>query len=1152
MNSNSRNYWIWLCLMACQLTGLSLIAQQQVYFKQLNSNHGLSENVVNAIYQDSRGLMWFGTNDGLNKFDGHDFTIYKPDPTRSNSINSNLVFTITEDFHQRLWVGTTGKGLNYFDLDTEAFKALQHDKDDPTSLVSNQIIKILTDRDGRIWVATDNGVDIITFDDDSTPNIHHINLENLVSNRFITNLYEDKKGNIWIGTRNELIKIKQPKFLENITPQKVTVNADHPNSQIFSIGEDNRGNLIVGCHSGVYIQTDPVTDESFVQANNSNSTYVIITVADNIWTGSYRGVDHYQISKSKSTLVHQKNYTTSLNNPDAISLNIIKSMFVDNNGIIWIGTNGGGVNYFDPHRKPFFHYGKRLLQNGQQYNRIRSVLEDSNDYLWVGTEGGGLFHNQGENYESFVDFESSSRPFALAEINRNGKKELWAGSESAPFLRITDINNGRPGASKSIRDLKVSIFAILQDQFSNIWIGTYAQGIHRWKPLPNGEFDKKHFPYTGGSDGPADNIIREIYEDSQGNIWLGTGNGLNRISLGETQKDAPQFELFAHDPKNKNSLSHNYVLDIFESSTGDIWIGTLGGGLNKLAPTNDPTDVVFVRFGKKEGLPNTSIKGILEDNQGHLWISSNKGLSHLNPTSKVIKNYHDSGGLQGYEYLDGVATKLKNGALCFGGSNGFNIFHPEDITENQTPTDVIFTQLEVLNREVKVGEAIAGRTILTKVLSATKAIELNYEENNFSIQFAALDFGNVSSIKYQYFLEGFDQNWINTDANNRKATYTNLKPGKYTLKVKAANPDGIWMDQPVSLGIHIIPPWYLTMPAFFIYGLLAMGLLFLFRRYELINIQEKHELMLERLNKEKREELNQMKLQFFTNISHELRTPLTLIIAPLEQLLQRKRAFDPQEIQQLYHLMYKNSKYLLRMVNQLLDFRKLDQGQMSLEVRQGNMVHFIKEIAEPFQFMATKQQIDFRVKSAEEDFFMWFDSNFVEKIVYNLLSNAFKFTPEGGQITIELAETKPPSRLAKKVRSKHFLEIKVHDSGPGMTSKVVKNIFQRFYKEDGKEENKDGAGIGLAYTKSLVERHYGNIDLRTELGEGTVFSVILPMGREAFSKEEVNRTPYQQFDKDADPMEYFMPEPIAGIENSGDLNLPTELPQDDLPLLLFV
>jgi len=490
--------------------------------------------------------------------------------------------------------------------------------------------------------------------------------------------------------------------------------------------------------------------------------------------------------------------------------------------------------------------------------------------------------------------------------------------------------------------------------------------------------------------------------------------------------------------------------------------------------------------------------------------------------------------------------------MIFGGPNGFNIFYPEKIENNVSEPEVLFTELQILNKTIEPQKKYDGRVILDKSLSFMDEIELEYKENNFSIEFAALDYTAPQQIRYSYKLEGFDANWNSTSFLNRFANYTHLPNGKYTLNVKASNTDGIWNDKVASLKIIIHPPIWRTWYAYLFYLGLFFLSLWMSRKYDLIGIQEKQDLRMAQLDREKREEVHNLKLRFFTNISHELRTPLTLIVAPLENLIKQGANLSSEKISEQYHLMYKNSKYLLRLVDQLLDFRKLDQGKLNLEARLGDYVKFVKEATQPFQFIASKQNVEFKVISEEQDIFLWFDPDVVEKILYNLLSNAFKFTPQGGQITIRLSEVeKEKGSWSKNNKLYHYLQMEIIDSGKGFSPKIANRIFERFYKEGGDKFTSDGAGIGLSFTQSLVKRHYGEIDAKSKLGEGSVFIVKFPMTKSVFAKGEILSGQIESHEFKNDPLEYFSPEKpekLPEIEAVPEIQGTSE----QLPILLFV
>ncbi|MGI9551919.1 MAG: hybrid sensor histidine kinase/response regulator transcription factor, partial [Aurantibacter sp.] len=655
-----------------------------------------------------------------------------------------------------------------------------------------------------------------------------------------------------------------------------------------------------------------------------------------------------------------------------------------------------------------------------------------------------------------------------------------------------------------IPEISHSVFSILEDNSKNIWIGTYGGGIYRWLVEPStGTYEKDLMRYDPANPNSiSSNIIRNIYEDSHRNIWFATGNGLCKLSSQERIKAKPKFEVYKNIPGDTSSISHNYILTIYESKAGDLWVGTFGGGLNKLVPSFRDQPERFVSYSKTDGLPNNVIKGILEDEEGTLWLSTNQGLSRFDPKNEVLKNYDVNDGLQSNEFQELACLKRQSGEMLFGGINGFNAFFPENITDNSFEAETVITDFLVSNNPVQIGEVVNGRAILRESINTTNEIDLKYRENSFSFEFAALHYAAPQKNLFAYKLEGFDKDWVFTSSKKRFATYTNLAPGNYSLKVKASNNDGIWDTSPSEIKIKVTPPLWRTNGAYVFYSLLFVGLLLAFRRYTVIRTTEKHQLVLEHLEKERHEEMQRIKLDFFTNISHEFRTPLTLIKGPLEYLQKQGDKLDEQTVHEQYGLMHKNTDYLLRLVNQLLDFRKLDQGKMKLVVRLGNIVEFFKEVGEPFQFLAHKKRIKYKVKAPNKLLQSWFDPDALEKIINNLLSNAFKFTPEHGSVTVEIdsgSDFQMPKKLKNRSNLSNYVIISIVDSGPGIPPSKIEHIFEKFYIErDKKERNSQGAGIGLAFTKNLVELHKGTIDAISKNNKGATFIVMLPMIKEAY------------------------------------------------------
>ena len=1158
--TSHKSYTLWsLIFLFCQI----LQAQQPpIYFDHITTEEGLSQNDINCIFQDSQGFMWFGTNDGLNKYNGYKFTIYKPKQDSDNSISSNLIFSIAEDSQHRLWIGTTGKGLNLFDTQKETFTIYQNAPDDSSSLISNYITKVLVDRKDRLWVTTNNGLELMDLKRPEE-GFYHLsnNSENtdktiLPSN--VNTVFEDQKGHIFVGTSTGAYQITIPEG--SIDLKAIIVEPILEEKSVRAIIKDRYGKLILGTFSGLLYEEG---DKQFTELADGTHYDLVIDDDYNIWSGTGNGLYFFKANKRGSypelTEVFQSNpYYSSY-----LSKNNIKSIFKDAFGLIWIGTNGGGINKINPRRKPFHHFQKTLNPTSLSYNKIRSVYEDSYGTIWMGTEGGGLNrqHSSAINgkYNNFSVIDNPSRIFAITEYEKDAKHYLIAGSEMAPGLFYVDITDN-PRTLDSINTVTFpgvnpAVFSILKDRKKNLWIGTYSGGLFKWHK----EDIIKRDVFTRYESNPADsnslpnNIIRCLFEDSKGNIWVGTGDGLSKLGPSEALKRRPEFITYKSKPKDPNSISHNYILAIHEDQNGNLWIGTFGGGLNKFIPSGAGQAGHFERFTTKDGLPNDVVKGILEDDKGCLWLATNKGLSRFDPAKKTFTNFDVNDGLQSNEFSELACYRLYNGDMIFGGVNGFNVFNPEEIKLNKDIPLVAITELSILNQSVGVGERVNGRVLLPDAITSLKNIRLKNHESSFSLEFAALHYSAPTKNQYAYKLEGFNKDWVFTNSEKRFATYTNLSPGDYTFHLKASNNDGNW-SAPIQLRITIIPPIWLTWYAYVFYTLILLFLLWLFRRYTLIGVAEKHKLTIEHLEKEKAEELHQMKLRFFTNISHELRTPLTLIIGPLENLLKQKQGINFKEQRQDLHLMYKNSRYLLRLVNQLLDFRKLDQGKMKLSIQHGNIVRFIQEVTEPFQFLANKKKIHFEISSAQEKILLWFDPDVLEKILYNLLSNAFKFTPENGKILVTIApEDRSEGSSTKNEKINKYLKICVKDTGPGIPAKFKKKVFERFYKTPAQSfGNRMGAGIGLAFTKSLVELHHGQIKIKSKPNKGTTFKILLPLDRTVFAKEEfkTNISSLLEMSDKAIPSSVMAP-PLSTNQEISVAHLNT-LTDRDQPLLLVI
>lgn len=1088
---------------------------EQIFFEQITAKDGLSQNDINDIYQDSRGLMWFGTNEGLNKYDGYSFTIYKPDPLTPGTINSNLVFSITEDQNNDLWIGTTGSGINHFDREKEIFTPFVHSPTDVKSLISDHVTEILADGQGLIWVGTRAGLCYLDrnqqekgFTEITFPGA--INEEN---DLYINAIFDGGKGNLWVGSNRGLWKLVYSEESTHWEVQNIPVRDTNNRDRVTSLAADKFGALVVGTTEGLFYQTEKGFRTKFMQFSDKEFRSIQIDEKNQIWAGSNVGLFCFKSTHESSLPSFVAQYTNDPVDPNSLNKDVIRKIYTDQTGIIWVGTNGGGLNKFFPKGKPFRVFRKSYQKNSLSYNKIRAFLEDSNGTLWVGTEGGGLNYVVGQtaqrDYKQFGHIPFPKKPFALEEIILKGRKTLLIGAEGMQGFFLMDIESStqqhpilKPIPSQHVQGF---VFSLLEDFRGRVWIGTYQNGLYCWNPnAKEGEEEWRNFQYhVGDSTSLSNNIVRKIFEDSKGNLWIGTGKGLNKLSPEESVKSEPRFVRYLNDLSQPNSISHNYILDIFEGQGEKLWVGTFGGGLNMLDLKATPSATGFTAFGTEEGLPNQVIKAIQEDESGMLWISSNRGLSKFDPIGKSFTNFDEQDGLQSTEFSEIASLRRSDGELLFGGVNGFNAFYPSQIYGNTKRPQVTISNLLVFNKPVQVGQQVKGRVILEKAISELKELELRSSENSFSIEFAALHYAAPSKNRYAYKLEGFDPDWMETASDRRFATYTNLPPGDYTLMVKASNNDGLWNEQPTQLKITITPPIYMEWYAFVLYFLVLFGLMILFRKYTLIDIQEKHQLVLEKWKSERAEELNKSKLQFFTNISHELRTPLSLIKGPLDNLLLNETILQHPRLLEKVNLMHKNTRYLLRLLNQLLEFRKLDQGKVNLSLQRADIVSFIRNVAEPFYPLAQTKEIEIEIQSSTEKILLWFDPNIVEKVLYNLLSNAFKFTPEKGRIWIKLttvfADQNPHQ---DQTGLRHYFELSVKDSGSGISRDHQERIFVRFYQAE--ENQQPGAGIGLAFSKSLLEVHQGEIAVASREGEGACFMVKLPLDNQHYDSIHFN------------------------------------------------
>ncbi|WP_172665939.1 two-component regulator propeller domain-containing protein [Flammeovirga sp. OC4] len=1079
---------------------------KDLIFNHYTTRHGLSQNDINCLYQDSQGLLWIGTNDGFSSFDGYEFKDYRKN---THNIPTNIINRIVEDQFGNLWLGTADAGICRFNLETEEFTAFMNSKETPKLFTKNNASRMVLDAEGNLWFGNSKGLNCVKKKylnkDQIEVNKYQANPHNKESllQDHVRDIYIDADGNLWIGTLKGLQKFIPPTGNKDYGTFKSYPNTASKNNGILGITESDNA-LIIAYYNGIYEVTkegDKPEDFKFKKLSDLRSDYVLCDNQNNVWAGTKAGLFRMKLGPQKDKLVVLEHYDKD----EYLNTNIIHMIYEDKTGIVWIGTNGGGIKKYNPKRKKFQHIKKERDQKSLSYNKVRSVFEDSYGRLWVGTEGGGLNYLEPNSTE----FKKMNVATGIRGQNMIYDIEEWNGQlifgVGYPLRSLAIPIEKAHLLEKQLwkssffhpANLKNSVFSIETDGDSTIWLASYGGGLTRgilqknnsilWKKIDIQQTEEYKDPFE---------VIRSLLVDSKGNLWVGSNQGLIIIPKEEKLKDRPDFKLFISDDDDNTSLSYNYVLPMYETSNGEIWIGTMGGGLNVVTADYDINSIKFDRITVNDGLPNNAIKAILEDNYGNVWVSSNKGISKISIKNRTIKNFDASDGLQDDEFGELTACKRKNGELVFGGVNGINVFNPHEIVDDITNADLVFTELKILNNVIS--PADEDNDILNKSIRYTKSITIDANQNSFSVKFAYLHYASPNKNSYKYKLVGLDKNWVTADAMQREAKYTNLYPGEYTLLVKASNGDNIWKSDPIDLKITILPPWWMTWWAKLMYFVIFVGLVYFFSRFTIITARRKSQLEMVKFENEKLEDLSQLKMQFFTNISHELRTPLTLINTPIEQLIKKGRELSEYDREKSYQLIHKNIQHLMRLVNQLLDFRKVEQGKMKLNLTRGNWNTFIEQIYFSFKEFSEQTNINYTFQKTDDNIHGLIDTDKVEKILYNLLSNAFKFTTDG---EINLSIKQENDRIL----------ITLQDTGIGIPKERQQHLFERFYQVDNlKRARHRGTGIGLAFTKSLVDLHHGEITLESEQNKGTTFFLSFPINDDAYDGEFIEETPKEE------------------------------------------
>ncbi len=1142
MNPNILNRLSSIATLTIVLSLINLVSAQNnnLKFEHLSIGDGLSNSTVNCILQDSRGLMWFGTNDGLNKYDGYQVSIYKNAPENLQSISSYEVMAIMEDSKHNIWIATKRGGLDLYNRETDEITNIVPTTDMKRMVESLYIFSILEESEGKIWFGTLTGLysldratnTFLKYKSDTT------NTKSLSNDR-ICCLFEDSKNRLWIGTANGLNLFDR----ETNTFKRYIYNPGTGSPiDIRGIYEDAGGNLWLSVYFGGLIRLAPDKNmmKQFLhdkEKPGSISTNQLFCIAgdgkDNLYIGTENGgLNIFNIQTEEFD-----RYVLDINDENSINSNSIYSAYVSDDGILWLGTYNGGVNYASRLTQGFRHY--KVTQGGLNNPYILSIAEDKGGNLWIGTDGGGLnvLNKKTGQFKYYVHNNNDPASISANEVTAvliDSYDQVWVGTYRGGLDlfnpntgKFTHFRNNPDDPSTIQHNFILNIF---EDSERNLYVGSFI-GLDK--------YDRKkrtftRFPYPIIQDG-----VLSMLEDSRGNLWLGTYTGLSFVD-----KKAYTVINYVHDFNDEKCAVPDICYDFCEDSKGQIWIGA-GKGLFRFNRENQQ----FIRYQTGEGLANQYITGIVEDREGNLWLSTGQNILKMSDAINLPAkpNYINFGIHEGVKGL----FLSKSGEIYFGGNYGLNVLSTEDITQNPYPPPIVLTKLKIFNKDVIIRKEGSP---LEKHIAETPKITLTHEQSVFTFEFAALNYIFPEKNKYAFIMEGFEKEW-NYVGNQRSATYTNLDPGEYVFRVKGSNNDGIWNEQGVAVQIKIIPPWWKTYWAYFVYALSFGLLLFSIWRFQLNKARMKHELALEHLHAEKLEEINRMKSRFFSNVTHEFRTPLTLIMGLIQHIFAND--LDGRFKDQC-KMIIRNSQKLYQLINQLLDLSKLEAGYMALRTRRENIIPLLNELVVLFSPLAERKQIGIHFSilgdsnNGKDSIDVYLDQEKFEKIISNLLLNAIKFTPEGGDIQIYVQRhaagkiklnsyRKDNFKIKNKLQNKiirkkgnqfsHFnitnqfnqgyVEVIVKDTGIGCPEDSIDKIFSRFYQvEDALAPKHEGTGIGLAITKELVELHYGNIAVESVLGEGTKFIVRLPLGKDHLKDDEITNDPI------GDEQDEYIIEPI--------------------------
>ncbi|MCQ2252642.1 MAG: response regulator [Bacteroidales bacterium] len=1043
-------------------------------FASYDASNGLSNSHINAIEQDYKGFIWVGTNDGLNRFNGLSFQTFHYSLSDSNSISSNTIFCILNDKDNRIWFGTFA-GLCRYDNVHENFvrvalPSLQGKGNVPVRGMAQS-------PNGDIWIAT-SGNGLVRINAESAPIAHYTHQpgkQNSICSNYLQTVAVDNSNRVWIGSENNGITIYDPQkeTYTNITKESGKIGGN----VISYIYKDKSGKIWIGAYEGNVSVYSPETDSFQIIKLSQHSDLSVFGITsgnyNDVWIGTQEeGLFHYDSNRID-------HFSNQLGNTRGLISDNIHALFTDQQHNLWLGIFQGGINRLKP--RPLFEGFEGGKDSELQNMKVLGIYPDSKSRVYVCTDGDGLiiWDTGQKQVRQIKAGQKGLRSNSIRCAYKDHENRIWLGTylrglqEYRPGKDVFSSYENIPGNPQSLSNNDVT--CIVEDRLGNLWIGT--NGGLNLLDKATGTFRR----YMHSDDNPSKTIINNhitsLYIDHHGYLWICTYFGLSRMD--PAKGDVTNFPMMENE---------NTYYCIYEDSKQRLWAGTTLG-LKLL----DPNSGNFTLYTTEHGLPSNMVDGIVEDSRGNLWLSTNQGICKFNCDKGTFRNFYTEDGLYSNEFMHNSYASDTDGEIYFGSVNGVTRFYPEELTLSNSTPRIAITELQVFNRKVVPG---SEQGILENSIMETSAISLDWDCRSFTLIYNAIDYTQPQKITYASRMTGFDTQWNYHNYSQNSASYTNLNAGVYYFEVKASS-DGENWSQPVVLRINIIAPIWKRWWAIISY--VAIGLLILliiYRTYRKNHI-EKRANEIRYIKQQNDIELNKSRLQFFTNISHEFRTPLTLIMSPLQQMLSDSQYNSDTKKQ--FALMHRNAERLLRMVNQIMDIRKIDNSKVQFAPTRSDLVAFIREVYENFNQLASSHQITFRFKTEVPEFMAYFDKELIDKAMYNLLSNAFKFTPAGGKIELSI-------RHAHR-NSPNNIVIIVEDNGKGIREENIDKIFDRFFQGDT-SQMQQGTGIGLWLTKEFVDMHHGIISVSSQEGVGTAFTIMLTDGEEFSNMETSNADTY--------------------------------------------